>query len=121
SPPIGRGLTAAPAHARPRARGSTAPGHRLFIRFAARRFLAFNDTAEDLLKGRELSAADLTGIEAALSAVRPQGMTAMYDAVAAGLDRIAEAGRPRKILIVVSDGGDNASRATLKGGLERAR
>jgi len=83
--------------------------------------IAFSDTAEDLLKGRELSAADLTGIEAALSAVRPQGMTAMYDAVVAGLERIAEAGRPRKILIVVSDGGDNASRATLKGVLERAR
>src|SRR5207248_556119 len=76
--------------------------------------IAFNDRAEDVLNGRRLSAADLTGIESALSVVRPEGRTALYDAVVAGLERIADASRPRKILIVVSDGGDNASRVTLK-------
>ena len=39
----------------------------------------------------------------------------------AGLDRLDEGSRSRKVLIVMSDGGDNASRATLEQVLERAR
>ena len=51
----------------------------------------------------------------------PDGRTALYDAVIAGLDRLDEGSRARKVLIVISDGGDNASRATLDQVLERAR
>src|SRR5439155_12170541 len=64
---------------------------------------------------------DLAGIESALSSLRPEGRTSLYDALIAGLDRLRDASRPRKVLIVVSDGGDNASTATLEGVLARAR
>jgi Ca-activated chloride channel family protein len=45
----------------------------------------------------------------------------LYDALIAGFDRLTEASRPRKVLIVISDGGDNASKATLDDVLGRAR
>jgi len=83
--------------------------------------ITFNDFVEDALKGGELSVSDLAAIESALSGVKPEGRTALYDALIAGLDRISDTARPRKVLIVVSDGGDNASQATLKQVLERAR
>ena len=56
-----------------------------------------------------------------MSSLRPDGRTALYDAVMAGLDRLDEGSRSRKVLIVMSDGGDNASRATLDQVLDRAR
>ena len=51
----------------------------------------------------------------------PDGRTALYDAIIAGLDRIERGLRARKVLIVISDGGDNASRATLEHALAKAR
>jgi VWFA-related protein len=39
----------------------------------------------------------------------------------AGLDRLDTGSRSRKVLIVMSDGGDNASRATLEQVIDRAR
>ena len=45
----------------------------------------------------------------------------MYDAVLAGIDQLALGSRGRKVLVVVSDGGDNASEATLDTVLARAR
>ena len=48
------------------------------------------------------------------------GRTALYDALIAGLDHLNDASRPRKALVVISDGGDNASRATLDAVLARA-
>ena len=44
----------------------------------------------------------------------PGGRTALYDAVALAIDRLKEGTRPKKALIVVSDGGDNASRHRLQ-------
>lgn len=41
------------------------------------------------------------------------GMTAIYDGLVAGLDWLSRAKHTRQVLIVVSDGGDNASRAKL--------
>jgi VWFA-related protein len=38
-----------------------------------------------------------------------------------GLDHLATGSRPRKVLVVISDGGDNASDATLDAVLARAR
>ncbi len=45
----------------------------------------------------------------------------MYDALIAGLDYLNAGSRPRKALVVISDGGDNASQATLDQVLARAR
>lgn len=49
------------------------------------------------------------------------GMTALYDAVHRALDHLRLGSRERKALIVVSDGGDNASTSTLAAALEHAR
>jgi VWFA-related protein len=49
----------------------------------------------------------------AISDESARGLTALYDAIAMGLGQIQTATRDKKVLIVVSDGGDNASRRTL--------
>ncbi len=49
----------------------------------------------------------------ALSKIAPDGRTALYDAVAAALEHLKKGNRDKKVLIVVSDGGDNASKHTL--------
>jgi len=41
------------------------------------------------------------------------GATALYDAIAEGLKRLQQGGSDKKVLIVISDGGDNSSKATL--------
>ena len=38
----------------------------------------------------------------------------MYDAIEAGLAHLKKASRDKKVLILISDGGDNSSRHTLK-------
>ena len=84
--------------------------------------LAFNDGVHEALHDRRfLMADDVTALHQAVSSLRPEGRTALYDAIMAGLDRLEEGTRARKVLIVLSDGGDNASRATLDDVLERAR
>ena len=52
-------------------------------------------------------------LEAALSRIAADGMTALYDAVAAALEHLKKGNRDKKVLLVVSDGGDNASKHRL--------
>ncbi|MBZ5506958.1 MAG: VWA domain-containing protein [Acidobacteriia bacterium] len=52
-------------------------------------------------------------LELALSRVAADGETALYDAVAAALDHLNKGNRDKKVLIVISDGGDNASKHSL--------
>jgi len=52
-------------------------------------------------------------LEVALSRVRANGETALYDAVAAAVEHLKKGNRDKKVLIVVSDGGDNASKHKL--------
>ncbi len=47
-------------------------------------------------------------------AFQPEGRTALYDAVVEGLDYASRGSQDRRVLVVLSDGGDNASKATLK-------
>ena len=49
----------------------------------------------------------------ALSKHRVEGKTVLYDAIAAGMKHLESAEREKRTLVVVSDGGDNASRHTL--------
>jgi Ca-activated chloride channel homolog len=49
----------------------------------------------------------------------PGGKTAFYDALIAGLDHLEKAGYQKRVLVVLSDGGDNASRHTEKDMLDR--
>jgi len=52
-------------------------------------------------------------LHVALSRIAPDGMTALYDAMAAALGHLKKGNRDKKVLIVVSDGGDNASKHNL--------
>ncbi len=53
-------------------------------------------------------------IQNALLFTNPEGTTSLLDGVYMGLQQLKKAHNPRKALIVVSDGGDNNSRYTLK-------
>lgn len=83
--------------------------------------LAFNDEVTSAIPRERILARDFESLERALSALKPQGRTAMYDALLAGLDRVERGTRLRRILVLLSDGGDNASHGTLKQVLARAR
>src|SRR4029077_909672 len=52
---------------------------------------------------------DLSRLRASLENTRAEGKTALYDAVAAGLKHLERETHQRKALVVISDGGDNAS------------
>ena len=52
-------------------------------------------------------------LAAAVSGHPAVGMTALYDAIIDGLIRLQDGTREKKVLIVISDGGDNASKAPL--------
>jgi Ca-activated chloride channel family protein len=56
---------------------------------------------------------DLAQIRSALLRTAPEGMTALHDALAVGIEHLTTGTRDRKALVVLSDGGDNASRRGL--------
>jgi Ca-activated chloride channel family protein len=64
---------------------------------------------------------DMDDIRAALADTPAQGMSALYEAVDRALDHLQLGVHDRKALIVVSDGGDNASVRTLDAVLDHAR
>ena len=59
-------------------------------------------------------------LRAALQTV-PTGLTALYDALAAGIQHLDKGSRQRKALVVFSDGGDNASKQPLDDVVQAAR
>jgi len=52
-------------------------------------------------------------LERAIASKRTEGETALYDAIAKALEELQAGSRDKKVLVVVSDGGDNASVCTL--------
>lgn len=56
---------------------------------------------------------DIAQLERALSGIKADGKTALYDAMAAALLHLKKSTRDKRVLIVVSDGGDNASHHSL--------
>lgn len=70
----------------------------------------FNDEVSvELMKGKQFSN-DAKELEEALKAVSARGRTALYDAVSKGLTHLRNGRWGKKALIIVSDGGDNASK-----------
>ncbi len=59
-------------------------------------------------------------VEAAMNRFSPGGKTALYDAVIDGLEHLEEASHQKRVLVVLSDGEDNASRNSEETMLERA-
>jgi VWFA-related protein len=57
---------------------------------------------------------DSSGIAAEIAGAKTSGMTALLDGIHLALTQMKHARNPRKALIVLSDGGDNFSRRTLR-------
>jgi Ca-activated chloride channel family protein len=85
------------------------------------RVIGFNDDVHDALDGRTLTAADLPELQTALEKLAPQGRTALYEGVLDGLSHLEQSHLPRKVVVLLSDGGDNASATRSGHVLERAR
>jgi Ca-activated chloride channel family protein len=82
------------------------PDDRLFVvNFNERVTLGLPDSVSFTNRFEEL--------ERAISSMPPAGMTALYDAAIEGLERFQQGSRDKGALIIVSDGGDNASKRTL--------
>lgn len=72
--------------------------------------LNFNDTVRRGLPKEVLFSDDIRQLRGALSRGFPEGRTALNDAIVDGLRQLEQGKRDKKTLIVISDGGDNASR-----------
>jgi VWFA-related protein len=83
--------------------------------------VAFNDRVLFALPAAQSFTSDAKALGAALLAVRAAGRTALYDGVAEGLEHLQLGHAGRHALVVVSDGGDNASAKTYARVLELAR
>jgi Ca-activated chloride channel family protein len=81
----------------------------------------FNDEVSiELMKGKAFSN-DAKELAKALTAVSARGRTALYDAVSEGLHHLEYGRWEKKALLVISDGGDNASHRKYSQVLAQAR
>jgi VWFA-related protein len=81
----------------------------------------FNDSVRPGLPPGTNFSDNLQTLRAALYMGRPEGKTALYDAIEYGLRHLLKGVQPKKALIVVSDGGDNASTASESDVLSQIR
>jgi Ca-activated chloride channel homolog len=86
--------------------GASNPNDEIFV-------VNFNDTVIQGLPPELPFTDDIGKLRAALSMARPEGRTALYDAIAVALAHLEKGKRDKKTLIVISDGGDNHSSHTL--------
>lgn len=91
------------------------PGDELFA-------LLFNERVRTVLPPSMPFTSDPALLSSALGdAGLAYGRTALYDAIAQGLAHVSRGSHPRRVLIVVADGGDNASRTTFDDVLRQAQ
>ena len=64
---------------------------------------------------------DLEEMKTALERIDARGSTALYDAVIGSLDHLKKGTRDKKVILVVTDGEDNASRHSLENTVEQAQ
>jgi VWFA-related protein len=64
---------------------------------------------------------DHSELQAALKQTKPEGTTALYDALKLSLEHLKDGTRQRKALVLLSDGGDNASDTKLADVLQLAQ
>lgn len=84
--------------------------------------LSFNDEVRSVLPESTPFTSDASMLRDRLAQhIGARGRTALYDAVLAGLDRLGRGSTHRKVLIILADGGDNASRASVDEVIERAQ
>ena len=89
---------------------------------AVDQFFQFANPADDYyviaVSNRPTLVADstesLNTIQAHLATVEPHGMTALYDSIYLGVNKLRTAKYKRRAMVIISDGGDNRSRYNLK-------
>jgi len=81
----------------------------------------FNEKVSFALPGNTPFTDNVGQLEAALARVGANGQTALYDAVDLALAHLSKGERDKKVLIIISDGGDNASQHNLQSVLAEAR
>jgi VWFA-related protein len=81
----------------------------------------FNRVAWLALRADMPFTSDRSVLRAALSQTRMEGTTALYDAIEVALTHMKDGAKQRKALVVVSDGGDNASHVTLEHAMKMAQ
>jgi Ca-activated chloride channel family protein len=94
--------------------GASNPADELFL-------VAFNEKVHMGLPDELRFTSDFGQIQSALTQMKPAGRTALYDATVFALEHLQTGTRDRKALVVLSDGGDNASRRKLTDLLEISR
>jgi Ca-activated chloride channel homolog len=109
APKLGDVATAVSAFA-----NSSNPEDQMFV-------VDFSDSVSVELLGGKPFTSDPHILERAVSAVSARGQTALYDAVAEGLKHLEFGKHDKKALVIVSDGGDNASRHKYSDVLTLAR
>ena len=82
--------------------------------------IVFNEDVHRALPGSVAFTSSPMILQASVNAVPAGGKTALHDAVIAGLDHLDTAERQKRVLVVLSDGEDNASRASEDAMLRRA-
>jgi Ca-activated chloride channel family protein len=84
--------------------------------------LAFNEVVSPALPPDMPFTGDSGVLRAGLErTIIARGRTALYDAISAGVDYLARGSRERKVLVVLSDGGDNASRTSRDRAVQKAQ
>jgi Ca-activated chloride channel homolog len=80
----------------------------------------FNERVWPGLEGERRFSGDRAELRRALDRSGARGRTALFDALRAALGQLAAGQRQKKVLIVISDGGDNASTTRFEDVLEMA-
>lgn len=115
--PVSVGLVVDNSTSMSRKRGDVAAAALAFARSSNQQdemfIVNFNERVSLGLPPSKLFSASPSDLERALNGVPARGMTALYDAIEEGLAHLRRASHDKKVLIVVSDGGDNASHDKL--------
>ena len=86
---------------------SSNPGDEMFV-------VHFNERVTLGLPDTKLFSASAAELESALLKPLPAARTALYDAISEALAHLEKSAGERRVLVVFSDGGDNASKHTLR-------
>lgn len=81
----------------------------------------FDDDVQLALPAARPFSSDLAELKTAISSSSPDGRTALYDAIVRAMEHLQLAHLERRELLIISDGGDNASRNTFHQVLTRVQ
>ncbi len=94
--------------------GASNPEDQIFV-------VNFNEKVSLGLPGERRFSNSASELGSAIGEASAEGETALYDAIAGALRELEKGERDKKVLVVISDGGDNASRSSLDQVLGMAR